>query len=67
MTDVDIDIYVHIDIDRESYDYMRDGHMLIDPIVCFCCYRSRERSQEETGGQADLTVELVPWETCSIA
>ena len=57
-------IWVHIDV--YSCDCMLNEYLSMDPIVCFCC-RSRERSQEETGGRADLTVELVPWETCSIA
>ena len=48
MTDVDVDIYVHIDIDRESYDYMRDGHMLIDPIVCSLLLQEpREESRRD--------------------
>ena len=67
LTDADINIYVHRYTDIDSYDCVRYGQMLIEPTVCIFCYRSRERSQGETGGQADLTVELVPWETCSIA
>ena len=34
--------------------------------MCFC-YRSCEEGRGETGSQAELVVELVPWETCSIA
>ena len=57
-------IWVHIDV--YSCDCMLNEYLSMNPAVCFC-YRSRERGQEEAGGQADLTVELVPWETCSIA
>ena len=57
-------VHRYNDIDR--YNCVMYGQM-IEPTVCIFCYRSRGRSQGEAGGQADLTVELVPWETCSIA
>ena len=41
--------------------------MLIDPAVCVFCYRSCEEGRGETESQAELVVELVPQETCSIA
>ena len=49
-----------------SCDCTLNEYLSMDPIVCFC-YRNRERRGEETGGQADLTVELVPWETCTLS
>ena len=52
----DIDIYIY----GECIDIGRPCSM------CFC-YRSCEEGRGETGSQAELVVELVPWETCSIA
>ena len=55
---------VHMDV--LSCDCIMDEYSFMSPIVCFC-YRSRERSQEETAGQAELTLEHVPWETCALS
>ena len=53
----------YVGLDMYVYVYM-ETYLVV--TVCFC-YRSRERSQGETAGQAELTVEHVPWETCAIA
>ena len=53
-------------MDVYSCDCMLMEYVLLNKIVC-SCYRSHERHGEEPGSQTDLTVELVPWETCSIA
>ena len=53
-------IRVHMDV--LSCDCIMNEYSFMSPIVCFCY-----RSQGETAGQAELTVEHVPWETCAIA
>ena len=49
-----------------SCDCALNEYLSRGPIVCFC-YRNCERHGDETGGPADLTVELVPWETCTLS
>ncbi len=53
----------YVGLDMYVYEYM-ETYLVV--TVCFC-YRSRERSQREPRGQAELAVEHVPWETCAIA
>ena len=61
-----VDRYVFIAIAYMStwvYKYP-DRYLVV--TVCFG-YRSSEGSQGEAAGQAESTIEHVPWETCVIA
>ena len=53
-------------MDVYSCDCMLSEYLLLNTIVCFC-YRNCETQREEIGGQADLAVEHVPWETCALS
>ena len=52
---------IYIGLDMYVSEYL-ETYLVV--TVCFC-YRSRERSQG--AGQAELTVEHVPWETCALS
>ena len=59
-------ICIRVHMDALRCDCLMNEYSVMSPIGCFC-YRSQERSQGETAGQAELAVEHVPWETCAIA
>ena len=58
-----LNVKMHIYVGLDMYVY-EDMETYLVVTVCFC-YRSRGRSQG--AGQAELAVEHIPWETCTLS